>query len=640
MIDHKGNEYRPDIDGLRAAAVLLVIGFHAFPEIVPGGFVGVDVFFVISGYLITQIVLKDIARKQFSFADFYARRIRRIFPSLIVVLLGCLIAGWFILLPSDFASLGLNVFGGAAFTSNFVLLGQTGYFDTAAIQKPLLHLWSLGIEEQFYIVWPAVALVAFRFRMPAAGVAVLLALMSFALSVAVMGTPRDFYLPTTRSWELMVGCALAAGYRKPFFNATVTNIVGAIGILLIVSAAAFFNGRMPFPGWLALLPTIGTGLVIISGESWLNRSALGNRAAAAIGLVSYPLYLWHWPLLSFAATLSPSGVPSIYRAALVVLSGILSFLTYRWVEIPLRFGGGRKLKIVALCTAMISLGVSGLAIYHWKGVASRMPDVLRMATETKNTEDFRRREWRMHKCLLDVGEVKYAPECTDAARRPLLVLWGDSYAGSLSPGLRHLQSDIVFGFDQITMVQCPPVLNFDVHGNPGCRRNNDDVLNQISALKPDIVLLFSAWHPIAYGDFYPNLRETVKRLREIGVERIVIMGTLPGWAGGLPKAYVDYYRMSGLRGMLPERSPFRLETWNVYQERFHREAQQIAGTEYISAWDAFCTSAGCLTRVGGQLTTFDDAHLTPAGADYLARAIAPCLFGPPSARPEAVCGQH
>lgn len=200
------SNYRPDIDGLRAVAVLLVVGFHAFPGRFPGGFVGVDIFFVISGYLITGILLKEMESSDFSFARFYARRVRRIFPALILVLLCCFVVGWFVLLPDEFKALGKHIFGGAAFFSNFVLLHDAGYFDAAAVRKPLLHLWSLGIEEQFYIVWPVVLFLAFQIRRVGWMITAIF-VASFLANVLTIGRNpvAAFYWPFTRAWELMSG---------------------------------------------------------------------------------------------------------------------------------------------------------------------------------------------------------------------------------------------------------------------------------------------------------------------------------------------------------------------------------------------------------------------------------------------------
>ena len=320
--------YRADIDGLRAIAVLLVIGFHATPNRISGGYIGVDIFFVISGFLITGLLLKTLEAKKFSFLEFYRRRIRRIFPALIVVLAACFAAGWYFLLPAEFESLGKNLVGSATFSSNFVLLGDTGYFDDqSSHQNPLLHLWSLAVEEQFYILWPALLWLAFARGLSIAIVAVSLFVVSFAWNINEAGTPAGFFLPGPRAWELMLGAVIAAlaspGDRarfdqlfRPIRSAlnrrTSAHLVAVImnrelrallGAGLIATTALMLDGASQFPGWWALLPTLGTALIITADGAWFNRAILSHRFAVQLGLMSYPLYLWHWPLLSFGKTL-------------------------------------------------------------------------------------------------------------------------------------------------------------------------------------------------------------------------------------------------------------------------------------------------------------------------------------------------
>ena len=294
-------KHRADIDGLRAVAILPVVMFHAFPSLVGGGFIGVDVFFVISGYLISSIVFVELAQRRFSYRVFYARRVRRLAPALILVLATTLAAGWLELFPHEFASLGENVAGGAAFVSNFVLYGQSGYFDAASEAKPLLHLWSLGIEEQFYIVWPFL-LTLLPGRKAFLGCVVLL-LVSFALNVYVTRTENAaeaFYFPFTRWWELMAGAAL--GWIVVFqpFSSRYREVISATGLLLILGAAVGLHKGIQFPGWWALVPVLGAVALIASDGAWVNRKILSSVPMVSIGLISYPLYLWHWPLLAFA----------------------------------------------------------------------------------------------------------------------------------------------------------------------------------------------------------------------------------------------------------------------------------------------------------------------------------------------------
>ena len=306
------HNYRPDIDGLRAVAVLSVVIYHAFPSGLAGGFVGVDVFFVISGYLISRILFREIESHRFSLASFYCRRVRRIFPALAACLAAVLAYGFVVLLPSELAQVGKHVFFGASFLSNLALWSESGYFDGAASLKPLLHLWSLGVEEQFYILWPALLWMAFRLKAATGRMMAALFLVSFAANIAFsfIDISSAFYLPISRFWELLAGAALA-WRRDVTLNLSVRNLLSLAGIGAILISAVFFTSEMRFPGWLALLPVAGSAAIIVAGpDSIANRIILSNRAAISVGLISYPLYLWHWPLISFPMSFVASRRPS------------------------------------------------------------------------------------------------------------------------------------------------------------------------------------------------------------------------------------------------------------------------------------------------------------------------------------------
>lgn len=301
-------KYRPDIDGLRAIAVLSVVGFHAFPYWIPGGFIGVDVFFVISGFLISTIIYKGLEAGTFSFADFYARRIRRIFPALVLVLLASLCFGWFALLADEYTQLGKHVAAGAGFVANLVFWSEAGYFDSSAETKPLLHLWSLGIEEQFYILWPLLLWLGWKCKLNLGLITVALAAASFALNVhGLQADPvATFFSPQTRFWELLCGGLLAwATLYKPgiydYVGRLQATVLGLLGLGLLASGFWIIHQDFGFPGAWALLPVAGTVMIIVAGpDAWPNKALLSNRVAVWIGLISYPLYLWHWPLLTFA----------------------------------------------------------------------------------------------------------------------------------------------------------------------------------------------------------------------------------------------------------------------------------------------------------------------------------------------------
>jgi peptidoglycan/LPS O-acetylase OafA/YrhL len=358
--------YRPDIDGLRAIAVLLIVAFHAFPTQATGGFIGVDIFFVISGFLITGIILQQLQRGEFLLLSFYARRIRRIFPALIVVLIYCYGFGWVALLPDEFRQLGKHMLAGAAFVINFVFWQEAGYFDTASDIKPLLHLWSLAVEEQFYIAFPMLMLLAHRTHRRPIVIISCLGVASFTAGVVLVSKypVATFFLPHSRVWELLIGGALAAvgaiALRNEAWSRAsswLREIAAWSGLALIALAAARLSKNTPYPGLAALLPTCGAGLVIGAGYgTWVNRTLLAWRPLVFVGLISFPLYLWHWPLLSFARLLHSGEVVWEIRTVAVVLSLMLASATYWLVERPIR---ARPLLPTSVGLAALSLAVVG-----------------------------------------------------------------------------------------------------------------------------------------------------------------------------------------------------------------------------------------------------------------------------------------
>ncbi|UVJ42786.1 acyltransferase [Pseudomonas sp. LS1212] len=387
--------YRPDIDGMRALAILYVVIFHAFPSLMQGGFVGVDIFFVISGFLISSIIFRGLKGGDFSFARFYSHRVKRIFPALLVVLFSCYFVGWFVLLPDEFSQLGKHIAAGAGYVQNFVLSSEAGYFDTASELKPLTHLWSLAIEEQFYLIYPVVIWGAWRLGINIFTVVIVMALLSF--SVNVHGIYRDaistFFAPQARFWELLAGAVLAyldlykrervfsvissLVFHPVFFHnpplperreAVLRNVLSVSGLLLIIVSALWVRKGFSFPGWWALGPVLGAFLLIFAGPyAWVNRKLLANPLMVFVGVISYPLYLWHWPILSFAHIVA-GHVPSLeVRAAAVSLSVLLAWVTYRLVEKPIRFGGQSRIKTVMLVVLSLVVGVIGYYTFRHDG---------------------------------------------------------------------------------------------------------------------------------------------------------------------------------------------------------------------------------------------------------------------------------
>lgn len=369
--------YRPDIDGLRAFAVIAVVIYHAFPTLLPGGFIGVDVFFVISGFLISSIIFSELDTQSFKFSTFYARRIKRIFPALIVVLLASCLAGWFLLFENELKQLGDHVSRAALFLSNFILWYETGYFDNAAETKPLLHLWSLGIEEQFYIVWPLVAWVLWRLKdKKTIAIAILIAI-SFAWNMwqSERDLTHDFYSPLTRFWELLAGALLASSANllknKQSWQSH-ANYRATIGAILLLVGVGYVDASMKFPGVWACVPVVGAVFLISAHTSaWVNRAVLSNPLLVWVGTFSYPLYLWHWPMLSFARIVE-GGAPKLeLRMIAVLASFLLAWLTFVCIEKPIRFQWRAPYKTATLLVCMLCVAFLGNSSHETNGYPER-----------------------------------------------------------------------------------------------------------------------------------------------------------------------------------------------------------------------------------------------------------------------------
>ena len=624
MLPARSDRYRPDIEGLRAVAVLLVVLFHAFPEAMPGGFIGVDIFFVISGFLITGIIARELDAGRFDLLHFYDRRIRRIFPALIVVLAAVLVLGWFWMLPGAYARLSADVFASAAFAANIALLLNSGYFDIESAKKPLLHLWSLGIEEQFYLFWPLILMLAARLRLSLLTVALAIALASFVLNVALIGTHpvATFYLPFTRAFELLTGAALATAWSQLSHTGIASNLRAGIGIALIAAACAVLDSHSAFPGWWALLPVTGAALLLSAPAAWGARHLLASPPLVWTGQISYPLYLWHWPLLVFFAIIKFAPLTLLERGLIVGLSFLLAFATYRLVEIPIRFGRSIPRKTASLAAAMGLVALAGGVIFERGGFDFRLPVEIRaMADVPEQTA-----EWRIGRCLIDSShETGFADDCVDRNRRPLILLWGDSTAGALMPGLRKAQQARGFGIAQFTTSSCIPAVNADIAGVPNCRAVNDKVLELARKLHPDIVLL--------HGTFEKHLdhvAETVAALKQITNTRVIVLGPVPGWKRGLPNEVLRYYMLH--HALIPQRFSGAVSS-NGYDAKM-RAALVPEGAEFISAWDVLCNASGCLTRIGeaaGDISASDQVHLTEKGSIFLVRSVIDQILGTPAA---------
>jgi len=641
--------YRPDIDGLRAVAIIAVVIFHAFPELLPGGFVGVDVFFVISGFLITTIILEGLKAATFSFAGFYARRVRRIFPALALVLTASLVLGWLLLLPKELEQLGRHIAGGAGFMSNFILWMEAGYFDTESELKPLMHLWSLGVEEQYYLLFPPLLWLAWRMRLDL--LAVMLVVLAVSLTANLATTPRNpttaFFLPHARFWELMAGGVLAhySLFGWPTLDSRLRSLcsptssrmpriaaesLAAAGLATIAFAIFAIDHTSAFPGWWATVPVLGTCLVILAGpQTALNTWLLASPAARMVGSISYPLYLWHWPLLSFLRVSAAGSPPASGRLAVIALAIGLAWLTFAAIERPIRSLRPSRRMVAALTGMVATAGCAGIAIMAGDGLPRRLPEQIRAIA------DFRydyRHDARVGTCWLSRDDPPHAfatpcidPRSTDGQDQPLLLVWGDSHAARLYPGLGTEHGNR-WRFAQLTRDSCPPVI---LAGYPRCAESNRFVMAQIAHIRPRVVVLFSNWRAhveqLDRSDtFARQLLETIREVRANGVETILLLGPAPAWKGQLPKLLFQSWQGNPSESTIPSRTRTGLIEAVGNIDRFLRDL--VAGEEgvrYVSVLEAFCNAEGCMTYVfddPSQLTTWDRGHLTTSGARFLARA--------------------
>ena len=510
--------YRSDIDGLRAVAVLSVVGFHDFPKQFPAGFIGVDIFFVISGFLISNIIYQNLQAGQFSFIDFYARRARRIFPALIVVLIACMIAGWFVLLQDEFRSLGKNVGAAAGFIANFAFAQDAGYFGPAAELTPLLHLWSLGIEEQYYAIWPLLVVLSWRYRYAPLAVAGIIFTASFTSNIVLVRTNAvyAFYLPDGRFWELMLGCGLSfATLSKLQFTHlahsrwiklrslywrhvnAVYETAAWLGMAFILAALLLINRNRLFPGWWALLPTVGAALLIWAGQTTsISRMILSRPAIVYVGLISYPLYLWHWPILVFERVIGIKEPTDLMKLASIATAFILADLTYRLIEKPIRFGASAVSKSIAASIALVTTGCLGLLIYVQDGFPRRVPEDIRVLSQELGGGSIA--SYRLGECFLSAEQSDvFSKECdgSDPLIVRKIVLWGDLLAAHLYPGLRNLGSKLGnFTIAQYTASGCPPILSFASEARKSCRSINNFVARKIEELNPETVVMAARWN--------------------------------------------------------------------------------------------------------------------------------------------------
>lgn len=630
--------YRPDIDGLRAVSIILVLLFHIDLWGVTGGFIGVDVFFVISGYLISKIILTHLNRGDFSLINFYERRIRRIFPALIAMLLVSAVFAWVLLMPKEFQVFGGNLSATTAFVSNILFWRESGYFDLSGHFKPLLHTWSIALEEQFYIFFPLCLIFIFKWcRFYLTPLIILGLIMSFGLSVWVLSIGKDiaaFYLLPTRAWELLAGALLAVCYqtyinkRSAPFGTVWLNVLSIFGLVLIVAAAFNYSKETVFPGIAALAPVLGACLIIWSGSFspslWLSR-VLSIPPIVFIGKISYSLYLWHWPVFIYFEYYLIRDLTLFEKLMSITFCVCLATLSWKFIEEPFRLKGKvyRQKRVFLWAAAlMFSLFVVGFYIYVNQGLPNRLSKEVLMLSQAEKglgTEVYGLADFHWSNRL--VGD--------ETAGRFSYLIWGDSHANALAPALSEASK--VFKKKGLLLKNpgCLSAIDLKAEDlNEECMKFNQAVREKIDTLNIKKVFLIGRWS--AYPKWFSDegekygtksSREKFKTLVESTVQDLVKNGIEVFLLAEVPKISVDQVPSVLARAKRTGRNINLEVTPDEYQEQqdhIFLILEQIARDNRVTLiypHEALCDDKRCALEENGRSLYFDDDHLSKYGAE-------------------------
>ena len=628
--------YRPDIDGLRALAVVPVIFFHAGLPLFSGGFVGVSVFFVISGYLMASMIGEGLARGDFSFADFYERRARRIFPALFVVLVFCTIVAVAVVPPRLFRDFGVTLVATVLFASNIAFWWKSAnYFDAPTEWNPLLHTWSLAVEEQFYILFPVFLVLIWRFGWRARwGLTALAAAVSLALSIwgTANAPTATFYLLPTRAWELLLGAlvALAMRPRDPDGPVTTTSpwmtrASGVLGLALVLVSLFWFDREMAFPGAAALVPTVGAALLIHSGRDAGSPAArlLGLPPFTFVGRISYSLYLWHWPLFVFAEKYYLAGAPSLLHKTIVIaLSCVAAYLSWRWVEQPFRGRRatmGRSALVGVSAGCMAALAIAGAIAHANHGWPSRFPGIASVSDSPQyaaEAQDVQWQQFRSGSCFADDVAVWSKERCFLSRHAGVnALLWGDSFAASYAYGFfRNERShlDVL----EYTSPSCPPIAGYQAASRPQCTPFNDNVADVIRRYQISTVIMAANWSVyLKRGKMrFDDIEQTVRYLRGLGV-RVILIGQSPLF----PFAYPDEYFFRTFGTEQADRAYYA--PLDVAPDMNRRMANIGGGGTFFDPLALLCHGTGCVFKQGRLYLFYDYGHYTHYGSRKVVNAL-------------------
>ncbi len=640
--------YLPFVDGMRALAIICVLLYHAFPGLVSGGFIGVDVFFVISGFLITRLLAGDMRAERFTYLGFLARRVRRLLPAAFACFAGVALLGAFILLPDAYEAFGRSLVSVSVMLGNFHFLDRAGYFAPPAQEMLLLHTWSLAVEDQFYLIWPLLlaALMKLRGKAALAGMVVAIGFVAFVHAVSAIPGNADyaFYMLAPRAWELMLGAALALAGPIAIENRYANSALALVSAAAIIASAFLLQSGPYFPGLAALPACLGSAGLIVAG---LNRrsliiDALASKPAVFVGLISYSLYLWHWPLLALARYQAERSLTVVETLGVLAASLALATLSWRFVEEPIRRPRGArkatKTQTLGFAVAgIIVFALCGLALREADGLPRRFPgEVGKMFTDMGQGNPWRERCDGVENALIHDDECNFGRRKSDDSSYDI-ALFGDSNADHFTPLIADWAAENNLAGRQVTQSQCGPVYDVQRLLLPALTRQQcadyHETVRRFVAQNPDLklVILSANWSsylsemtsrvssgPVVFAD---ALEMTVRELRAQDIE-VLLLGRIPHYAE-LPARCVA--RAVASDGKIEDCGTPRRDVdreLSLTEQQMQALAAAESGVYFVDISDIFCGDAVCLPVVNGIFAYRDPGHLSAAGARALKTEIA------------------
>jgi peptidoglycan/LPS O-acetylase OafA/YrhL len=623
-------KYRADIDGLRAVAVISIVIFHLGLGLLPGGFVGVDIFFVISGYLIAKIIYAEI--HSFSVAQFYVRRARRILPALLVVLVVSSAIAGKLSHPTELVAYAKSAIAAVLFSANIYFYSALNYFSPSADEIPLLHLWSLGVEEQFYIFFPLIAVAIARRSMRSLAITLLLCMfasLGASMWMLKVDPAASFYLIPFRAFELLIGCTVALPSVRSLKSARYATILSLAGAAALAWAIFAYDSFIPFPGIAAVLPCLGAALIIYAGDAHQGALSrlLGSRPLVYVGKISYSLYLVHWPILVFFKRAFPHVAP--YWSALWVLLAafILASVIYYCVEQPSRRSRRFHLPVKVFsvsAVAILSVVLLGGFVVKEQGfpgnVDSRIANIVAYGHYDLVPQ------FRSRVCFLDPDQHAIGMNfstCLPHGGGEKVMLWGDSHAAMLATGLGEAFRAKGYSFGYLAASACAPAIDYDAPNRPNCREFNDIAFPIIEKMHPSILIMTAEWG-ITVQPQMDRLDKTIKLLSSKGI-KIVLLGISPYYKRSVPQLVLEKIQAGRPVSIEPDelKRDYLDPTEQYMKDRFSNRTD----VKYISVLQAMCPQYNCPLVTDGETPVhFDQAHLTVAGSRLFARELTPLIL--------------